>query len=171
MGSRDEQRRAETSRDEQRRAKSQEPEIQIVREPEIQIAREPEIRRAREPEIQIAREPEIRIVREPDIQIAREPEIQIAKEILHHPQGNCKRVLLLVWPAYSSLQHPMLLVWGGVTRRLIPSTRQRHGMHRICISAIRISETAATTDGRYSSAPRATHQRARRTHRHPQEAR
>ena len=48
------------------------------------------------PEIQIAREPEIRIVREPDIQIAREPEIQIAKEILHHPQGNCKRVLLLV---------------------------------------------------------------------------
>merc|ERR1712070_1256260 len=147
MGSRDEQRRAETSRDEQRRAKSQEPEIQIVREPEIQIAREPEI------------------------QIAREPEIQIVKEPLHHPQGNCKRVLLLVWPAYSSLQHPMLLVWGGVMRRLIPSTRQRHGMHRICISAIRISETAATTDGRYSSAPRATHQRARRTHRHPQEAR
>ena len=48
------------------------------------------------PEIQIAREPEIQIVREPDIQIAREPEIQIAKEILHDPQGNNKRVLLLV---------------------------------------------------------------------------
>ena len=73
------------------------------------------------PEIQIAREPEIQIVREPDIQIAREPEIQIAKEILHHP-GNYERVLLLVWPAYSSLQHPMLLVWGGVTHRLTHSS-------------------------------------------------
>jgi hypothetical protein len=44
-------------------------------------------------------------------------------------------VLLLVCPAYSSLQHPMLLVWGGVTRRLILSAHQRHSSAPL-ISAI-----------------------------------
>ena len=125
----------------------------------------------RDPKNQRAKDPKSMRAREPKSERAKPLP---AKEILHYPQGN--------YSEYESITEIQIAREPEIQIAIEPEIHQRHGMHRICISAIRQPPlpgqdpprertrplvTAATTDGRYSSAPRYAsnmHQRQ-----HPQE--